>query len=164
MSDRMFMGIPIEGSIVGTRKYVDQRPITDLFEQFQKAFASGVKAITWTQYTPYFNDGETCEFSVGDYHVTTNDRVASSWLNEEFPDAEDYEDDYRDEGFWGYNKPWVGYKGTEYPHPDGITVEQWPNLDISDASYEHTMLETFGDHTQVVVTPSRVVLFSYEHE
>lgn len=26
-------------------------------------------ALTWVQYTPYFNDGEPCEFSVGDIWV-----------------------------------------------------------------------------------------------
>jgi hypothetical protein len=165
-SKRMFMGIPIEGSVTGTRKYTEQRPITDLYEQFQKAFASGVKAITWTQYTPYFNDGDVCKFSVGDHFVTTNDRVAASWLQEEFPDADDYEkeDSYREDSYWGYGKPWVGYTGTKYPHPDGITIEQWPELYIQDAAYEHAMLEAFGDHTQVVVTPEKVVQFEYEHE
>lgn len=27
-----------------------------------------VTGIHWTQYTPYFNDGDTCEFSVNEYH------------------------------------------------------------------------------------------------
>lgn len=33
-----------------------------------------VEAITWTQYTPYFNDGESCEFSVHDkYFILVGD-------------------------------------------------------------------------------------------
>ena len=29
-----------------------------------------IKAVTWTQYAPYFNDGEACEFSVNDPYFT----------------------------------------------------------------------------------------------
>lgn len=33
-----------------------------------------VEAVTWTQYTPYFNDGETCEFSVNEkYFILVGD-------------------------------------------------------------------------------------------
>lgn len=167
-SDRSFMGIPIEGDSVDRhREYMQQLPITDLHEEFQKAFDSGVKAITWTQYTPYFNDGDVCEFSVGDYYVTTNPRTAAAWAQHDFPDADDYEDDDsgRDDSYWGYSKPWYSsYRDKDYPHPDGITPEQWPDLSIQNGSYELAMINTFGDHTQVVVTPDRVIQFEYEHE
>jgi hypothetical protein len=34
-----------------------------------------VEAVTWTQYTPYFNDGETCEFSVHEkYFILVGDK------------------------------------------------------------------------------------------
>lgn len=32
-----------------------------------------VDNIFWTQYTPYFNDGESCEFSVGDVYLILKD-------------------------------------------------------------------------------------------
>ena len=31
-----------------------------------------VKRIEWTQYTPYFNDGDSCEFSVNEHRVPFN--------------------------------------------------------------------------------------------
>jgi hypothetical protein len=32
-----------------------------------------VDSVFWTQYTPYFNDGESCTFSVGDIYFTLSD-------------------------------------------------------------------------------------------
>jgi hypothetical protein len=163
VSNRSFMGIPVEGDIYDrSREFVEQRPIEDLYDEFQAAFASGVKAITWNQYTPYFNDGDTCEFSVGEYYVTTSDAVAASWLQDEYPDAEDSDGDG---SYYDYQKPWYSsYSKTEYPHPDGISIQDWPELSIQQGAYELAMLSTFGDHTQVVVTPTRVIQFEYDHE
>ena len=56
-----------------------------LSEEFKKVFDAHpeIKAIRWTQYTPYFNDGETCEFSRHDLEVrladTAEDEFESSW-------------------------------------------------------------------------------------
>lgn len=36
----------------------------ELFEEFPS-----VSAVRWSQYTPYFNDGDTCEFRVHEIHV-----------------------------------------------------------------------------------------------
>jgi hypothetical protein len=156
------MGIPIEGEQPGSYTRYEQYPIENLYEEFQKAFDSGITAITWTQYTPYFNDGDTCEFGVHEYYVTTNPSTAASWAQEDFPDVED--DGYLDENYYDYAKPWVGYQGNEYPHPDGILAQDWPDLSIESAHYEFAMLETFGDHVQVVVTPNKVVVFEYSHD
>lgn len=35
-----------------------------------------VHAIRWTQYTPYFNDGEACSFSIGDVHLQITDTLS----------------------------------------------------------------------------------------
>lgn len=48
----------------------------DAQEQLKEVFADfwgknpGVKAITWTQFAPYFNDGDPCTFSVDDPYFT----------------------------------------------------------------------------------------------
>ena len=43
-----------------------------------------VDSVFWTQYTPYFNDGESCTFSVGDIYFTLADDTG----------ADDYEGSY----------------------------------------------------------------------
>lgn len=40
-----------------------QEQVKPIFEEILKAFPE-VKAFQWTQYTPYFNDGEECVFGV----------------------------------------------------------------------------------------------------
>lgn len=38
-----------------------------------------LKSISWVQYTPYFNDGDPCEFRVGDfYHLLEGDGETDS--------------------------------------------------------------------------------------
>ena len=37
-----------------------------IFQEFFKAFPE-IKMIAWTQYTPYFNDGEACVFDIKDF-------------------------------------------------------------------------------------------------
>lgn len=45
-----------------------------------------IEKIRWTQYTPYFNDGEPCEFSVGDRQF----KIGDDWLDayDNWPDGE----------------------------------------------------------------------------
>lgn len=40
-------------------------------------------AICWTQYTPYFNDGEPCEFSVGDINALVLDDEIQDQLDDD---------------------------------------------------------------------------------
>lgn len=50
--------------------------IKDMFRSFFEAYPS-VRAVRWTQYTPHFNDGEACVFSVNEaqlaFHAEAND-------------------------------------------------------------------------------------------
>jgi hypothetical protein len=41
-------------------------------QEFMEAHPD-VKAIGWTQYTPYFNDGEECIFGVHSLHASASD-------------------------------------------------------------------------------------------
>src|SRR5690348_1020347 len=96
MTDRKFMGITIEGDYTDGRYYHEQKPMSELVTYFKNAFDKGVKAIAWSQYTPYFNDGEACEFGVGDIAFTSNSKVVSAWLDDDAGDQEDdryYDDD-----------------------------------------------------------------------
>ena len=41
-----------------------------------------IETIGWTQYTPYFNDGDSCEFGVNElYYVNGEDVDETDWLN-----------------------------------------------------------------------------------
>lgn len=162
---RYFMGIEVEGYHTDGRHYYAQRPMEELVPYFRAAFEKGIKAISWRQYTPFFNDGEPCEFGVGDISYTSNPAVAAAWLNEEYGDEDDRYDEQRNiikdfvpTDFYSYEEPW----SEKYPHPDGFKKGDitFPNM----SEFEQVLNETFGDHTTVVVTPERVVQYEYEHE
>lgn len=46
-----------------------QEKMKDIFKSFFESFPE-VKTIHWTQYTPYFNDGDECVFSVNEPYFT----------------------------------------------------------------------------------------------
>jgi len=48
-------------------KKLFQKGIKELFEKID-----GLKSFSWTQYTPYFNDGEACEFGVNNTGIKVN--------------------------------------------------------------------------------------------
>lgn len=161
--DRTFMGITIQGEYNHGHSYLDQRPLEELTAYFQAAFDKGILAIAWKQYTPYFNDGDPCHFSVGDFAFTSNPRVASAWLDDDSGDEDDkygYDGElipnYTPTDFYSYEKP----SGDE--HPDGFLPR---DIDLPIGGYfEQALNQTFGDHTTVVVTPEKVVQFEYDHE
>lgn len=41
--------------------------LTAVFEEYPQ-----IESISWTQYTPYFNDGDSCEFSVNTWNIELN--------------------------------------------------------------------------------------------
>lgn len=62
---RTFFGIPIEGDISFADKKTQQRPIEELQPLMQVVLDDPtIEWFGWRQYTPYFNDGEPCVFSV----------------------------------------------------------------------------------------------------
>ena len=79
----------------------------EAFRDFFEKYEDVVENIFWTQYTPWFNDGETCEFSVhevclalkGDEDVcdcegsTLHDRSTIDRLVKEIAEWEEYEKD-----------------------------------------------------------------------
>lgn len=61
----------------------------EAFREFLEKY-DVVDNIFWTQYTPYFNDGESCEFSVGDaYLVLKDDEDACEYEGSSLTDKED---------------------------------------------------------------------------
>jgi hypothetical protein len=58
----------------------------DFFEKYEEV----VECVFWTQYTPYFNDGEACEFSVHDLFIRLkNDDDACDYEGSTISDADD---------------------------------------------------------------------------
>jgi hypothetical protein len=155
---RDFFGVKIEGSIYEERPDTPQKPFSELKPYFDALWEKGVLAISWTQYTPWFNDGDTCEFNVHAPGFTTNHKVAEAWLNGD-REWEDEAGDYQDASRYNYEAPW----SDKYPHPDGLSKDDL-ELPIDHCEFEYAMLAKFGNHTEVVVTPTRVIQWEYSHD
>jgi hypothetical protein len=96
-----------------------------------------VKAIGWTQYTPYFNDGEPCVFSVNDLYVC-----------DETCNIDSYD-------IYSWNEVWRG-GDDKYP----LIAEVAGILQNA----EDILLMMFGDHVKVVATPNGIDVEEYDHE
>lgn len=95
--------------------------------------------VRWAQYTPYFNDGEPCEFGVRELYYRTANTAE---------DAGDYEDGYE-------STPWRKEDKT----PLHLAVDEFDR-----SRDEDIMREAFGDHVQVTATREGVEVEEYEHD
>lgn len=103
-------------------------------------------SVSWRQYTPYFNDGDTCTFRA------CNEYPAFVIL----VDGEEVEDEEFSPSEWA--KKYMDEK--LLPFYDKMTaVQQW--LSAFDEDY---LLATFGDHAQVTLTRDGVDVGSYDHD
>lgn len=125
-----------------------------IFEEHPK-----VKSFGWNQYTPYFNDGDTCYFSVNTDYIYINGEPAdeADWINE--TKITNY-------GTWNREKR--EYEGrTEVPN-----LDYDPNLSKANDEIREFLrnfdgdffLSQFGDHAEITVTAEGVSVDEYEHD
>lgn len=194
---RNFLGIPVHGDVTPGGKRAVQRPLSDL-EPLIRAVLDDpfIDAFGWTQFTPYFNDGDPCVFSVGSVWFRTTDD-----LEPRTPDgngAYEYDDereesDYDDDDFkvpnstlvireYGDGHPslgkrefeWVGTWGTDDrrkvygPYEGKREASYVACLALSDAvdseEFDDVLLDAFGDHCQVTVKRTGIMVDEYSHE
>lgn len=114
-----------------------------------------LKSFGWTQYTPYFNDGEECTFSA----------------NTSYPDINEHDGDdinFEDENVtdWSAVKDASGnrpIKKNEMYNPELqaalVTVKEFLN-NVED----EVLRDLFGDHVRVTVTADGTEVDEYEHD
>lgn len=103
-------------------------------------------SVSWRQYTPYFNDGDSCTFrAYTDYPEMTVMVDGEEIEDEEFSPS-DYAIKYMDPKL--------------LPFYDKMkTVHEW--LSAFDEDY---LLSAFGDHARVTLTRDGVDVDSYDHD
>jgi hypothetical protein len=160
---RSFLGVPVEGDVPLGRPRPVQRPLSDLEPVLRTILADqDIVAFGWTQYTPYYNDGERCEFGVNaPWFRTTVDAE-----NDE--DLEDLE---------------LSIHPTLAPHRydhrvpgrfvpverDAETVARYARCQaLADAlatgEFDDVLLDAFGDHAHIRISPSGITVDEYEHD
>jgi hypothetical protein len=155
-----FLGIPVEGEINHTSR---SRTPQKTLEEFGPVLLDllntpGVQAVRWRQYTPYFNDGEPCEFSTGEVYLQTTESEGT--------EQGDYEDGFLD----GYAlRPEGTYVGS-YPGCKWVPTDLNADLTLYNAldafrlgPFENVLREAFGDHATVTVTSEKITVEYYEH-
>lgn len=157
---RSTFGFPVEGEFSGGgTNSVPQRTQAEFLELFRAVMNDPlIEKITWDQYTPYFNDGDTCEFGVRGIEV--------------YPYGhEQHASDY-DEGYaWQMDNsehPMLGGMTTEWRAIEGQkfrelvdlgyrgeheeTWQRCKELDnaMQGAFFDDVLSALFGDHTSVM--------------
>lgn len=176
-------GIPVSGEPQRTRgALVDQRPLSDLRPVFEALLADErVIEFGWEQYTPYFNDGDVCEFSVGDPWIRTIDDEdvddhCDLQINSTHPTLGHLEwrkmtdEEYALKVIEYKSRGWGGtpYNYGHFPKLDGAKhpdlLELAKELDVVNSCYENALYDAFGDHARVTVTKTGIQIDEYDHE
>lgn len=138
-----------------------------LMESFREFFSefTEVSELRWCQYTPYFNDGDTCEFSVGDivFFLDPESKnlepdTATCVTEKVREEGEDRDDDYREGD--GYVFP-NSRKRT--PREDSL-VNAVRDINKTASKLEKLFLLAFGDHVKVKANRDRVEVEDYDHD
>ena len=125
-----------------------------IFEEHPK-----VKSFGWNQYTPYFNDVETCTFFANTDYIYINGMSVdeSEWINENIITSY---------GTW--NREEKVYKDrTEVPNLNYDSELVKANDEIKEFLCnfdEEFFMSQFGDHAEVTVTAEGVSVDEYEHD
>ncbi|WP_331445820.1 hypothetical protein [Streptomyces xanthochromogenes] len=163
MTDRNFLGIPVEGDYTAGSTRTEQKPIEE-FQPILQAVLDDPSVIEfgWRQYTPYFNDGEPCEFSgYGTWVRTAKDA--------EVDDEYDLEvDSHVSLGKRPYRQdPETGKYGfLPYEGPDEARHDRCKALAsaIEGGHFETVLLDAFGDHAAITVRRNGIQVDFYEHD
>lgn len=143
-----------------------------MFKETMKEFFDknpGITALKWTQYTPYFNDGDACVFRVNDVTFTNapEDKLdnVTAWG--------EYEGE--DESVWvTQNVAHVLSSGSKYYMNKAAKIRAAGGIDedscnlidkmIQSDEMEEIMKEMFGDHVQITATRDGFDVDEYEHD
>lgn len=155
MSNKFEEIISLRSELERKIKSFGKEAITEGFAPFFAANPA-VDGVVWTQYTPYFNDGEACTFSVGDPALILDRETAARLRPDQ--DFDETEEDY-----------------TPWDHP--LCFESW---DLRETEFnqekigfgavwgqipEEVFLSVFGDHVKVtLMRDGNVTIDDYEHD
>ena len=123
-----------------------------------------VKAVHWTQYTPYFNDGEACIFGTGEVTI-------SFYSIPEYQHSSPYE-----RGYQPASPQVIGGQATTYDSklrsmvPVGEPFPQHPVAGTFRAfascfgAHQVSLLKAFGDHAEVHATATSIQVETFDHD
>jgi hypothetical protein len=169
------------------KKLMQEQGQEALKEAFKEFFAAHpeAEAVVWTQYTPYFNDGDACTFSVGDMEL----KVDGSKMAEDVQkllgyDPSQTEDEDEDDSY-GHgdscaaktlmylpemiNTYWDPVKNAGLSHrkltaKEKSLVKDFNELTSACGKLDEVFQLVFGDHCQVVATAAGFGVSEVDHD
>lgn len=137
------------------------------FEEFFKV-NPGINAVIWTQYTPFFNDGDTCEFSIHSFAFTN---ATGDDLDE--IRYEEYDGD--NEEIWtSDNIKRTLNSDSKWAQEDKAKILAGPAIDVEfcemvrdmifSEEFEDVLFNLFGDHTKIIVTKDGIQELEFDHD
>jgi hypothetical protein len=103
----------------------------EVFEKYPQ-----LESVTWTQYTPHFNDGDACVFCVREFH------------------AAKYDGKEHEEPAWDW-------KSNELPKP---LIKDLSEIQKATQGLGDTMELIFGDHVEVTARRGAFDVEEYDHD
>lgn len=137
-----------------------QETFKPVLVEWMKANPS-VKEVMWTQFTPYFNDGEECEFEVNDLFVRLP-RFEREYKNNKGEmvkyDPADYDvEDDESEGYYSIDYGYLNEGGY------GYLIKPLSVLQGQLHSNQELLRHVFGDHARIRVSQTEVIVEEFEH-
>ena len=133
---------------------------------------SSIQAMVWVQYTPFFNDGDTCEFGVGEPFIIF-DGFDPNDIKSVY-EYEDLSDGDNPSALWSFHAASSYHQERLKPLYEKYNVSKETLAHFNSlAKFMQTnsdiMQQLFGDHAQVAVYMSdnntiEVVVSEYDHE
>ncbi|MBB3752418.1 hypothetical protein FHT44_004930 [Mycolicibacterium sp. BK634] len=192
MPDRTLAGRPVRGEHpkYSNHEVPEQRPISEFLAKLDSLFAfPEVEAVRWHQYTPYFNDGEECVFSIREAYVKFFGVDEGGDYEDGYTDGKEYPPDYWDTHYhtYHYGRVWDRdlRQTVDKPPPEGKLPHEYKARDfyvngvlrpeigeafkavktaVSSGVHEVEFLDVFGDPAQVTATRDGFDVEFYEHE
>ncbi len=134
----------------------------EVFDEFCKdIFTKSPRLISfgWSQYTPYFNDGDTCVFSVNTDYLYINGQSVddSEWINKK---------NITKYGEWNREKKeYIGREEEDNPKYDQELVEIYEEISSFLSNFDNDFyMSKFGDHVEITITGTGIDVFECEHD
>ena len=131
--------------------------VKELFNDFFAANPN-VTALMWTQYTPYFNDGDSCDFGVNDVSASTSD-IAGLDPEEILSNCSGYDDDDIEVG-----DKRVTFESAWGIEDEGLKKQLESISSVLCGPLEQVCLQVFDDHQKILVTRDGVFQTEYSHD
>jgi hypothetical protein len=135
---------------------------SNIFEDFYKYIFEKyptLESFGWTQYTPYFNDGDATIFSVNTDYISINDEYVddAKWASEV---------NVINWGTW--NRELKVYEGrVDEPNTNYDPILTSASNEITNflGNFDNEFyLSKFGDHAEITVTRNGVDISDYDHD